>query len=189
MYFDFIRSKFPNSPNLGLYTAPNLPAVKLGKIIMSDRRVKQPGDVVALYLEESLFSKTYVIFTSDECIYPDGQFNLADVKSAEPSGKSVVVNVNRLGAMNQFSFKVKDDEVATTIARVLSDVARFDPVAASKAADEKPDYSKFEGQAIDWLLLRDEVMKTIDQLFEKFNDGKLSLLEYEEKKADLLSRL
>ena len=53
MYFDFIRSKFPQSPNLGLYAAPNLPAVKLGKILLNDSRVKQPGDVAATYADTS----------------------------------------------------------------------------------------------------------------------------------------
>ena len=42
---------------------------------------------------------------------------------------------------------------------------------------------------MDWLLLRDEVMRTIDQLYERFQDGKLSLLEYENKKEQLLARL
>jgi hypothetical protein len=180
---------FPQSPNLGLYASPGLPAVKLGKILLNDSRVKQPGDVAALYLEEGFWGKTYVILTSESCIYPDGKFELADVKGAEASGKTVSVAVNRLGALNNFVIKVKDDEVAQTLARVLTDISRFDPQADANAANSKPDYSKFEGQAIDWLLLRDEVMKTIDLLFEKFNDGKLSLLEFEEKKAELLARL
>jgi hypothetical protein len=39
------------------------------------------------------------------------------------------------------------------------------------------------------LLLRDEVMRTIDMLHERFQDGKLSLIQYEEKKTELLARL
>lgn len=43
--------------------------------------------------------------------------------------------------------------------------------------------------SIQWLELRDEVLRTIDLLYEKYQEGKLSLIEYETLKEDLLRHL
>ena len=57
MYREFIKRKFPQNEKLGLYVAPNLPGSKLGRILMKETRVRQPGDVAALYLDSGFFGK------------------------------------------------------------------------------------------------------------------------------------
>lgn len=186
MYRELIQSKFTADERNGLYVYPNLPAKKLGKVLVADPRIKQPGDVVAVHMDEGFFGASVVIFTDTDLFYPGGFFSLSEIKAAEADGKTIKVAVNHLGALSDHHFKVGSEEAAHIFKRVLNDIMRFDP---NEAAQEAPDYSKFEGQALDWLLLRDEVMRTIDMLQEKFMDGKLSLLEYEEKKEELLARL
>ena len=187
MYRKFLQEKFPAEEKSHLYKFPALPAVKLGKLLMKETRISQPGDVVAVHFYSSMFSSGYAIFTDSEFFYPDGSFLLEDVKSAQIDEKKVLVHVNHLGSLTTHTFKVGTEEAAHAFHKILNAVARYDPKAV--AEEEAPDYSKFEGQAIDWLLLRDEIMKTIDMLAEKFSDGKLSLLEYESKKLELLNRL
>lgn len=186
MYRKFLQEKFPAEEKSNLYKFPALPAVKLGKLLMKETRISQPGDVMAVHFFSSMFSSGYAIFTGSEFFYPDGSFLLEDIKSAQEDGNKVLVHVNHLGSLTTHTFKVGNDEAAHAFRKVLNGVARFDPALA---LEEGPDYSAFEGKAIDWLLLRDEVIKTIDLLAEKFSDGKLSLLEYESKKTDLLNRL
>ena len=82
------------------------------------------------------------------------------------------------------------EQATAILAKMLDDLAYWDP-EKEKAEAVAPEqaYAQFEGSALDWLLLRDEVMRTIDMLHERFQDGKLSLLQYEEKKTELLARL
>lgn len=185
MYREFIQSKFLDNEKLGLYKAPRLPAVKLGKILMKEQRVKQPGDVIAMHLDEGFFGSDYFLFTEDTAFFNGGEFKYVDIKTVSSDGKTVEIVANVMSALKQMSFKAKSQEAANVIARTLLAISNHDP----QKADEKPDYSQFEGQAIDWLLLRDEVMKTIDMLHERFQDGRLSLIEYEDKKSALLARL
>ncbi|MCB9234165.1 MAG: hypothetical protein H6581_21090 [Bacteroidia bacterium] len=187
MYRQFLQEKFPADEKSNLFKFPALPAVKLGKLLMKETRISQPGDVVAVHFYSSMMSSGYAIFTDTEFFYPGGSFLLEDVKSAQEDGSRVTVHVNHLGSLVTHAFKVGSDEAAHAFRKVFNDLSRFDPQAST--TEVAPDYSAYEGKAIDWLLMRDEVMKTIDMLAEKFSDGKISLLEYEEKKEELLSRL
>ncbi len=189
MYRDFIKRKFPANESEGLYVTPNLGGSKLGRILNKETHI-QTGDVVAFYLDSGFFGSTYFVLTNDHGYYPGGQFPLENVRSAESDGKTLTIFIGTLTGATKTQVKLGDSNAATAIAKVLDDLAFHDPekeADLSEASDDK--YAEFEGQAIDWLKLRDEVMLTIDLLHEKFQDGKLSLLEYEGKKADLLNRL
>jgi hypothetical protein len=183
-----IRDIFPHDEANGLYAAPKLPATKLGKILAKDSRIASPSDVQALHLDEGFLSSTAILLTAAKCFYPSGEFLLADVRDCAAQGETCTVRVNRMGNAESHSFKTKNEAVAAIFRKVFDAVARQSAQSEADAIP-LPTYEHFEPNAIQWLLLRDEVMKTIDLLFDKFNDGKLSLLEYEEKKADLLARL
>lgn len=189
MYREFIKRKFPHNEKQGLFVAPKLPGAKLGRILMKETRVRQPGDVAALYLDSGFFGTTYVIFTDDKLYWADGAADLNTLRAARADGKRIELSVSGLGSSTTTRIKVGDDEVATALAKLLDDLAYHDPDRDQKLKAGKEKYAQFEGQAIDWLLLRDEVMRTIDLLYERFQDGKLSLLEYEAKKTELLGRL
>jgi len=188
MFQEIIRRKFPEDEANGLYVAPKLPAVKLGKLLMRDTRVSSPNDVVAMHLNESLFSSSGVYFTRTRCYYGGGEFLLEDVRECVVEGNECTVLVNSIGSVAQHSFKVKNEAVAKVMLKLFQEVAYYDPKAEEIAA-VAPAYEGFEGAELDWLRLRDEVMRTIDMLYERFNDGKLSLIDYESKKEEMLSRL
>lgn len=179
-----LRRKFPHDPSLGMYVHPNLPASKLGKVL-NDYTTVAPGDVVAFYSDGGLFSSINVVLTKTDCHYPDGSFPLEEVKSATVDGSKVIVMANKGGNQFEHSFKVKSDEAAKVFSKIFSEVQYFD----GDSETDEGDYSKFSKEAVDWLEIRDEVMRTIDVLYEKFNDGKISLLDYEQKREELLSRL
>jgi len=186
MYKEVILNKFPHNENSGLYKRPNLPAVKLGRILMSDTRISSPNDVLAMHLFSSYFSTYYVIFTGEKVIYKGGEFLLEDVKEAQTAGSNLTVYANEKASLIPHSFRVKSDQVAQTFKRFFSDIAYNDPTA-NKLVEQT--YVNFDGAELNWLKLRDEVIRTIDLLYERFNDGKLSLMEYENKKQELLDRL
>jgi hypothetical protein len=189
MYRDFIKRKFPQNEDLGLFVAPHLPATKLGKILMKETRVKQPGDVVAMYLDSSFFGDTYLILTDTMCYYDGGTFELETLRSCKAEGKVLEILISGLGATTGQRIKIANEQAATTLAKLLDDLAYWDKEKETDTAPDPDRYKAFEGSALDWLLLRDEVMRTVDQLYERFQDGKLSMLEYESKKTDLLGRL
>lgn len=190
MYRDFIIRKFPANESEGLFVAPQLPGAKLGRILMKETRVAQPGDVVAMYLDTGFFGSTYFLLTDTKAFHMDGQFDLERVRSAQADGKHFLVALGTNTGTDQVRVKLGDADAAAAIAKVLDDLAFHDAGKEEILQNtSRSDYRQFEGQAIDWLLLRDEVMRTIDLLFEKFQDGKLSLLEYEGKKQELLDRL
>ena len=189
MYRDFIKRKFPHNEKQGLFVAPNLPGSKLGRILMKETRVKQPGDVAALFLDSGFFGSTYVIFTDEKLYWGDGSVSLNALRAARADGKNIELSISGIGSSSTAHVKIGDVDVAAILAKVLDDLAYFDPERDENLKGGKNKYAEFEGQAIDWLLLRDEVMRTIDLLYERFQDGKLSLLEYEGKKGQLLDRL
>lgn len=186
-FLDVIQRKFPTDSRLGFYLAPNLPAQKIGMALMSFTKISSPSDVVAVLEYGNFLSKKFLIFTASECYYDKGSFKLADLKSAILNqGESIQVSVNQGGNIVTHVISLGNSQVAGLLVDVLEAIAD----APKEAPIElKTDYSKFSKEAVQWLEIRDEVMKTIDLLNQKFQDGKLSLLEFEEKKSDLLSRL
>ena len=186
MYGSLLKEKFPHDERAGLYKVPNMPAVKLGKILMKDTRITSPNDVIALHLNSGTFSSSAILFTQSRCFYDEGEFLLEDVKEAQAKGSRMTIFINQKGGLIPHSFKVKNDQVAQTLQKLFQNIAWYDPKAHEMV--EKV-YEGYEGAELDWLKLRDEIMRTIDMLYERFNEGKLSLLEYEEKKQELLKRL
>lgn len=189
MYRDFIKRKFPHNEDQGLFVAPRLPATKLGKILMQETKVKQPTEVVAMYLDSGFFGSTYLLLTDTKCFYSGGTFDLETLRGCKADGKTLDFMISGMGSTFSQKFKLGDEQAASALAKLLDDLAYWDKDKEDETAPDPQKYQQFEGQALDWLLLRDEVMRTIDLLYERFQDGKLSLLEYEGKKAELLSRL
>lgn len=186
-YTQAILRKFPNDTRLGFYLKPNFPAKTLGKVLVSFTKITSPGDVLAFYHYSGFISSISVLFTAYECHYAKGFFPLEDVKGAELQKETVFVFVNQSGVTTQHEIKVNDENVAKLLQRLFDEITSVPK--GETIIEAIRDYSHFSPEAVNWLELRDEVMRTIDLLYEKFNDGKLTLLEYEEKKAELLNRL
>lgn len=188
MYAEIIKQKFPHDPKSELYKVPHLPAVKLGKILRKYTNIASPSDVLALHINEGLFKHQAIILTSSRCFYGEGNFSWEDVKDCQYKGDECEVFVNRKGDVFPHTFEVKNEEVAKTFQDFFQEIAYHDPTSDEwlKTNYNEEGYLQME---INWLNLRDEVMRTIDMLYDRFNDGKLSMLEYENKKEELLSRL
>ncbi|MFN0202949.1 MAG: hypothetical protein ACKVTZ_15605 [Bacteroidia bacterium] len=184
-YAPLLKDKFPIDERLSFYKFPALPAVKVGKLLASETRISSPNDIVGMHLIEGFFSSSYVIFTKDTCYYKGGSFFLEEARNCTLQEEECVVLVNQKGRSTEHKFPTLNADAAILIQKVFDNIRTYNPDLANNA----PDYSQFEGSALDWLLLRDEVMKTIDMLYDKYNEGKLSLLEYESKKEELLGRL
>ena len=186
MFADILKEKFPQDEKNGLYKVPQLPSVKLGKILVSDTRIASPNDVVAMHYNSGTFSKSVILFTTNKCFYDGGSFLLEDIREVQEKGSNLIVFVNQQAQLVPHKLSVKNSQVATTLKKILTSISHKDP--KSDQLMEKT-YEGFSNTELDWLNLRDEIMRTIDMLYERYNDGKLSILEYEEKKQELLSRL
>ncbi|MEM6806066.1 MAG: hypothetical protein AAF696_32005 [Bacteroidota bacterium] len=186
MYAEIIKQKFPQDEKNGLYRVPQLPAVKLGKMLIKDTRIASPNDVLALHEYSSMFSSGALIFTKDRCYYPNGFFELEDIKEVQLDGSKLTVFVNQQTQFIPHKLAVKNEQVAKTLHRIFEQIAQKDLKAEEMLSNTYEGYSNTE---LDWLNLRDEIMKTIDMLYDRYNDGKLNLIEYEEKKEELLRRL
>lgn len=186
MYRDYLKEFFPHNEEDGFFRVPKLPAVTLGKALMKDTRISSPNDVVALYYEGGMFGSEMVIFTDETCYFEDGSFLYEDIQEVQQKDRRITVFVNQKGQFLPHHIKVKNEQVAHSLGKVLEGLATYDPKA--EVLIEK-NYEGFSNTELDWLNLRDEIMRTIDMLYARYNDGKLSMLEYEEKKIDLLSRL
>lgn len=186
MYAEIIKEKFPQDEKNGLYRVPQLPAVKLGKLLIKDTRIASPNDVLALHLYSSMFSSGAIVLTHERCYYPDGFFELEDIKEVQNSGSKLTVFVNQQTQFIPHELPVKNEQVAKTLQRIFEQISHRDATAEILVNKTYEGYSNTE---LDWLNLRDEIMKTIDMLYERYNDGKLSLMEYEDKKDELLGRL
>ena len=185
-YTTLIKGKFPVDERNGLFLSPNLPAVKLGRILRRDKRINSPSDVLAMHTYSGTFSSGVLLFTRDACYYPKGSFLLEDVKEFQHKGDDCTVFVNQKGQFVPHEFSVKNEQVARSLGKVFDAIRYNDPVAEAMV---KNTYEGFSHTELDWLKLRDEIMKTIDLLYDRYNDGKLTLMEYENKKEELLSRL
>ncbi len=184
-FTELIKRNFPNDERLGFFVKPNIPSGKQGRVLNDFTRLS-PGDLVACHTWGNMLGGGSIAFTGTQCFYEKAFFTYEDLKGAEARERLVDVEVNQTGSMIRHTLKCENEEAAKIMARVL------DTLATQPKADDivaPADYSKFSASSLSWLELRDEVMRTIDMLYERFQNGKLSLLEYEEKKADLLSRL
>lgn len=186
---DLIQRRFPQNDQRGFYRLPDIPNGAMSRALNDFTRLSQ-RDVVAIYRYGSLMGGSgSVVLTATHLHHPKGSFALADLKGAFQQGKDVQFQLNTGGgSIGTVNFKCATEEDAQALQRFLDDVATA-PRADDIAPTPQADYSAYSPEAVNWLELRDEVMRTIDQLHERFQDGRLSLMEYEDKKADLLSRL
>lgn len=186
-YTEVIQRKFPDDNRLGFYIRPNLPATKIGMALMGYTKIASPSDVVAVLEYGSFLSKKYLILTHTECYYGKGSFKLEDLKSVILNQKDTLqIAVNQGGSIVNHILDLDNEQVAALLINVFDEISN---TPKEVSVEVKADYSQYSREAVQWLEIRDEVMKTIDLLNQKFQDGKLSLLEFEEKKSDLLSRL
>ena len=186
-FADIIQRKFPSDNRLGFYLRPNLPAQKIGMALMNFTKISSPSDVLAVLEYGSFLSKKFLILTATECHYDKGSFKLEDLKSAILNQEEIIqVSINQGGNVVTHIISLGNNQVANLLLNTLEEIA---DAPKDAPVELKTDYTKFSKEAVQWLEIRDEVMKTIDMLNQKFQDGKLSLLEFEEKKSDLLSRL
>ncbi len=188
MYASLIKEKFPHDESLDLFRAPHLPAVKLGKLLRRETRIASPSDVLGLHLWSGLLSSGYLVFTQDRCFFDGGGAALEDIRSAGAKGSRLVLAVNLQGQLSPIELNVGSEAAAQALVRFLEQIAYNDPKAEAVVANTY-EQSGFDPAEINWLKLRDEVMRTIDMLYDRYNDGKLSILEFESKKEELLSRL
>ncbi|GAB4424871.1 MAG: hypothetical protein OHK0039_42300 [Bacteroidia bacterium] len=186
MYASLLKEKFPQDEANGLFRVPNLPATRLGKLLLKFTRISSPSDVVAMHQYSGTFSSGVLLFTKDRCYYDGGAFALEDVRETQVKGSKLTIFVNQQNQFVPHQVSVKNEQVAQTLKRILDSIANHDPQAEALV---NRTYEGFSGGELDWLKLRDEVMRTIDMLYERYNDGKLSILDYEEKKEELLGRL
>ncbi len=186
MYADLIKEKFPHDEANGLYKFPQLPAVRLGRILARDTRIPSPNDVLALHVYSTTFSGGTIIFTQDTCYYNKGTFLYEDLKEVQEKGSKLTVFANQQGQFVPHELSVKNKQVAHTLRRVFEGLMRNAPTTTQIVEQTYEGYSNTQ---LDWHNLRDEIMRTIDMLYERYNDGKLTLLEYESKKEQLLERL
>lgn len=187
-YTELIQRRFPNDKRMDCYVKPNMPATRLGKALAKFTRISSPSDVVAFHISGGMFSSDTLLLTASECHFDKGFFLLEDVVGVHADEKNVVVKVNQGGAYVQFSMKTESDQAAKLIADVF-DAIVYAPKGESFMEPVESAYEKYSPEAVNWLELRDEVLRTIDLIHELFQAGKLSLTEYQEKKTDLLSRL
>lgn len=187
-YKAIIERQFPNDERLGFFVKPNLPTSILGRVL-NDHTKLGPGDVLAIHRAGGgmLGGGGTIALTATHVYYDKGFFLLEDIRSAETHGKTVTVDVNQNGASVPHTLKADSEEAAPILARTL------DTLGLQSKTQDIPvtDYAAqgFDKAAVQWLTIRDEVMRTLDMLHDRFQAGKLNLLEYEETKAELLGRL
>jgi hypothetical protein len=183
-----LQPRFPNDGALKLYAAPHIPAAKLGSAMSKYHAIAVPKDVIGVVEYGSLFSGGLHAFTGKMCYHPGGKFALEDMRSVSSHQDRVEVTLNQGGLTSTVFLKVENPNAARLLVNALDAV-----VFAPKTEDIVPerDYAAegFSPEAINWLELRDEVMKTVDMLYQRFQDGKISLTEWETKRFELLERL
>lgn len=185
-YAQIIKEKFPQDERNGLYKVPSLPAMTLGRVLQRDSRIASPADVLAFHETGGMFGSSILIFTRDACYYGKGSFLLEDIKEFQHKDDDCTVFANQNGQLIPHRFSVRNEQVALSLKRVFESIIYTDPKAEKMLEKVYEGYSNTE---LNWLNLRDEVLRTIDLLYDRYNDGKLSLMDYEAKKEELLKRL
>jgi len=189
-FTDTLTRKWPHDPDKGFYAQPNLPAVRAGKAMMKYTGIASAGDIVGLHEYGGLFGGGTLAATGTHLYHPDGKLAWEDLQRATHERDKVQLSVNQTGKPATLTLKTDSLNAARLLVNAL-DAVIYAPKADDLLEEERQyDHLADLSQAeIDWLKLRDEIMRTIDQLHQRFQDGKLSLLEYDEKKQELLSRL
>ncbi|MCS6903907.1 MAG: hypothetical protein RML72_04310 [Bacteroidia bacterium] len=186
-FAETIKKKFPYNEKLGFYVKPHLPAKLLGKVLNNYTKISSPADVVALYYYTTVFSSNNIVLTGTHLFAPKNSFLLEDIRSARANKNTLELMINQSGNTVSCQLSTQNEDAAQILAKFFEDLV-YTPRTESLLATVNS-YEQYPEAERNWLLLRDEIMKTIDMLYEKFNEGKITLLEFEEKKQELLSRL
>ncbi|MFW5658977.1 MAG: hypothetical protein ACOCZ8_03235 [Bacteroidota bacterium] len=186
-FSDILTEGFPTAPKHGLYGGKDIPGSKQGRALSAYKDIPTPSAILGVCDYGNMLRGGVHAFTGTMAYTTEGEFPLEELRSVTSSERIVQLTVNAAGQSRVLQIKTESPEAAEMLTRALDRI-----VYAPKAADlleEAQDYSDFDPEQIKWLELRDEIMKTIDQLHERFQLGKISLTEYENKKTDLLARL
>lgn len=187
-FTDILQRKFPTDGSKGFYVKPKMSATKLGKALMNYTQISSPADVVAFHEYGNFFSGGTIVFTGTKCFFSDGSFPLEDLRATRVREKFVDVEVNQGGKTSTMTLKTDGEQEAKLLSNVL-DAIIYAPKAEDLLEEERNYEEEFDETEVNWLKLRDEVMRTIDMLHQRFQDGKITLVEFENTKTDLLSRL
>ena len=186
-YRVLLLRKFPENPTLGFYRHPKLPSSLLGRTLVRFLHVTSPADVVAFYYHERLFSSYEVLFTDTHVYDKVAYYPLEDIRGVHRHEKVLRLEISQVGRIVTHEMKLGSPLAAELMERVFELIIR----APKEDAIEKVIQMRagLNLASVQWLELRDEVLRTIDLLHEKYQEGKLSLLEYETLREDLLRRL
>ncbi len=186
-YRALLLRKFPENPVLGFYRYPKLPSSLVGRLLGRYPHITSPAEVVAFYHHERLFGGHEVLFTDTHFYDATAYFPLEDVRGTVIQGSRLVIELSQLGRMIQHRMEL-GQPVATEIMQKV-----FELIIQAPKDDllegVRQLYAGLDRTSIQWLALRDEVMRTIDLLYERYQEGKLSLVEYETLREDLLRHL
>lgn len=186
-YRVLLLRKFPENPTLGFYRHPKLPSSLLGRTLVRFLHVTSPADVVAFYYQEKLFKSFEVLFTDTHVYDKKAYYPLEDIRGVRRSADTLTLEIAQLGKTILHTLPLATPLAAELMEKVFELIIR----APKEDAIEKVIQMRagLNIASVQWLELRDEVLRTIDLLHEKYQEGKLSLLEYEMLREDLLRRL
>lgn len=185
-YYELLKRKFPQNPKLGFYVHPQLPATLLGRVMVRYTHISSPGQVVALYHRDRFLSSIEIVFTGTHVYDTKSYFPLENLRGVENKGKDLVLGFVQGGVATPHMLRVGNETAAKILQKIFEEIIYYVPPQELSILEK---YQDLDVQSVQWLALRDEVLKTIDRLYEMYQEGKLSLIEYEEKKAELLRRL
>ncbi|MEN2992388.1 MAG: hypothetical protein ABDH91_02410 [Bacteroidia bacterium] len=186
-YRVLLLRKFPENPTLGFYRHPKLPSSLVGRTLVRFLHVTSPADVVAFYYREGFFRDYEVLFTDTHIYDKKAYYPLEDIRDVKVDHKDVLLEINQLGHTLVHRLRLGSPVAADLMARVLTLITRAPKEEALERVIQKR--AGLNLASVQWLELRDEVLRTIDLLYEKYQEGKLGLLEYEMLREDLLRRL
>jgi hypothetical protein len=187
-YADALQKRFPHDDAQGLYRSPMIPAGPLGKAFRSFRTISTPKDILGLHHQSGMLGSVSLAVTATHLHHDKGSIPLDDLRSAEADGNTLTVTAMTLGIASQLRLRCGSERAASLLARCLDDL-RYQETPPELVPADMGDYSQYSPEAQLWLELRDEILRTLDQLHERFQLGRLNLMEYEEAKANLLRRL
>lgn len=184
MYREQIQRIVTPDERLGIYVAPALPAVKLGKLLMKETRVPAPGQVVAFFEPPS--GNIWIILTDTVCYYPGDMFPIAQVTHIFQESAKLEIGL-RNGTLEQTrNIDCKDEALARLLRKVL---LTLHGQVVEELEESTADYSAFEPSEQAWLKHRDKTLTRIRDAYSEFNIGKRSLIQYEDTVSELLKQL
>lgn len=187
-YRVLLLRKFPENPTLGFYRHPKLPSSLLGRTLVRFLHVTSPADVVAFYYHERIFRSYEVLFTDTHLYDKTAYYPLEDIRGVQRrEGKSLLLQISQVGRILSHEMVLGTPLAAELMERVIDLIVHAPKEDMIERVIEKR--MGLNMASVQWLDLRDEVLRTIDLLHEKYQEGKLSLLEYEMLREDLLRRL